>query len=377
MKEENRPQIDPYLFEMQFKAFCKFVEEKSGIPFSSFPSNPYTEKHEGYKYEIYKQAREALVFQAWQETDIGSGDIIASTIQAIEIPSNNLVPWKTKYGEESRPHQPLYKAYEDEVKENIYTIEKSLFKLYHSADDSETFSELISIFGKKYSLIAYLFFIKDRSKYLPIAPTYFDISFELLGAKFKTARRCSWENYYTFLGLVKELKNMLSESLSSEVSLLDAHSFAWVLSAHMQEEGKLAIVKEYLKLSDTEREAIIKSRIGQGYFRDNLVKYWKKCSVTGCSKISILRASHIKPWAKSTVNERLSCFNGLLLCPNLDVCFDKGYITFDNDGKILISSKLNQKDLNVLGINVHMKLLKNDPKHQQYLSYHRKHIFIP
>ncbi len=66
-----------------------FVEEQSSVPFVSFASNPYTDEQEGYKYEIYRAARDKLAFQAWKESDIGSGDIIASTIESIEIQNNN------------------------------------------------------------------------------------------------------------------------------------------------------------------------------------------------------------------------------------------------------------------------------------------------
>ena len=64
--ETIKSTIDPYLFEKQFEAFQKFVEEKSNVPFVSFASNPYTDEQEGYKYEIYRAARDKLAFQAWK-----------------------------------------------------------------------------------------------------------------------------------------------------------------------------------------------------------------------------------------------------------------------------------------------------------------------
>ena len=371
--ETSKPTIDPYLFEKQFEAFQKFVEEKSNVPFVSFASNPYTYEQEGYKYEIYRAARDKLAFQAWKKSDIGSGDIIASTIESIEIHNNNLVQWQSRYGDEKRPHHPLYKAKQSPKK--VKEIEGCLFRLYHSTEDKKSFDNLIKIFGKKYALIAYLFFIKDNSKYLPIAPSYIDRAFELLGVKFKTSKRCSWENYSQYIHLIGEIKRMLSEVLSSDVSILDAHSFAWMLSAQMERQKKLANVKEYLNLSDTEREAIIKSRIGQGQFRESLISYWSKCAITGCQEHKLLRASHIKPWSKSELTERLSLYNGLLLSPNLDACFDLGFISFDDSGKIIVSKELNEEDMKALGINKDMKLSKIDPEHRKYLVYHRENIF--
>ena len=57
------PHIDPYLFECQFKAFRKFIEEESGSPFVSFAGDRYIEEHEEYKSDIYHAGRDALAFE--------------------------------------------------------------------------------------------------------------------------------------------------------------------------------------------------------------------------------------------------------------------------------------------------------------------------
>jgi putative restriction endonuclease len=131
----------------------------------------------------------------------------------------------------------------------------------------------------------------------------------------------------------------------------------------------------YETLQETTREAVIQSRIGQGQFRTSLVEYWHGCSVTGCQQINLLRASHIKPWRSSSNAERLDMYNGLLLLPNLDACFDAGLISFDNEGKIVISSRLDEDVLPYLGINSNLKLLRVEQKHRDFLSYHRENIF--
>lgn len=368
----DKPQIDPVLFQLQFAAFKKFVEEKTGVIFTSFASHPHVEK-EGYKYEIHRAAREALAFQTWKKSDIGSGKIIAATIKSIEFQKNNLVPWQAKYGDEARPHHPLYTAQNEQSQKQ--KIETCLFQLYHEQRDEESFSELVNIFGKEYPLIAYLFFLKDRSQYLPIKPKFLDKSFSYLGAEFKTSQRCSWENYQIFVGLIGELKAMLAETLLTEVTLLDAHSFAWILATDMESESKLADVQGYLNLSVTERDAIVKARIGQGKFRQSLIEYWSKCAVTGCSETQLLRASHIKPWSKASPTDRLSLYNGLLLSPSLDACFDSGFISFDDNGKILISPRLSKENAEALSINPEMQLQKIAPEHKVYLSYHRENIY--
>ncbi len=122
----------------------------------------------------------------------------------------------------------------------------------------------------------------------------------------------------------------------------------------------------------TETRNLIKCRIGQGNFREKLINYWKGCSVTKFDKIELLIASHIKPWRESTNSERLDLFNGLLLTPNLDKLFDKGYISFDNSGHILISSELNNYAL--IGLEKEMTIdIKEE--HKKYLEFHRNEIF--
>ena len=118
----------------------------------------------------------------------------------------------------------------------------------------------------------------------------------LLGTDFKTSRRASWGNYSTYIVLISELKNMLAESLDTEVTLLDAHSFTWMLSAQMQAEKKLADVEDYLKLSKTERDAIVKARIGQGRFRKYLINYW-----SACARYRMHRVDTIKGFSHQTL----------------------------------------------------------------------------
>jgi hypothetical protein len=133
----------------------------------------------------------------------------------------------------------------------------------------------------------------------------------------------------------------------------------------------------YESLQETTREAIIQSRIGQGRFRTLLVEYWQGCSVTGCEQIEVLRASHIKPWRYSSNAERLDMYNGLMLLPNIDTCFDLGLISFDDKGKILISSELSKSVLLQLGVNTKMKLRRVEKRHKEFLRYHREKVFRP
>ncbi|MDR1787948.1 MAG: HNH endonuclease [Treponema sp.] len=125
---------------------------------------------------------------------------------------------------------------------------------------------------------------------------------------------------------------------------------------------------------ETEKLRQIQCRIGQGEFRESLIKLWQGCSVTRYGLVDILRASHIKPWCVSSDDERLDQFNGFLLTPNLDAAFDKGLISFNDDGTILIAEQY-KSALQELGIFENMKInLKEENK--KYLMYHRKYVFI-
>ena len=87
-------------------------------------------------------------------------------------------------------------------------------------------------------------------------------------------------------------------------------------------------------------------------------------------------ASHIKPWRIADNVERLDLFNGFLLNPTLDKLFDRGYVSFDKQGKILISNLLTKEEQVLLNLTSSMNLIKHDGKHQLYLCYHRDNIYL-
>ena len=126
---------------------------------------------------------------------------------------------------------------------------------------------------------------------------------------------------------------------------------------------------------------MVKLRVGQGYFRKALIERWKGCAVTGCKDESLLIASHIKPWSKCTTRaERLSPDNGILLSPNLDKAFDRGYISFDDNFKILIHDKnFHLQAVNTLPIlRTHTLSSREHIGMRPFLKWHRQfHGFEP
>lgn len=146
-----------------------------------------------------------------------------------------------------------------------------------------------------------------------------------------------------------------------------------------QEETVLAEVKRVqgdTTLTATEREAIVRSRIGQGNFRDQLIQYWKGCSISTFHHFDLLIASHIKPWKDADNHERLDLYNGLLLLPNYDKLFDRGYISFDEKGRIIYSRYIDMEDRKLLGMDSHVHLLKIEDGHKHFLEYHRKNCLM-
>ncbi|MBC7752363.1 MAG: HNH endonuclease [Candidatus Saccharibacteria bacterium] len=141
------------------------------------------------------------------------------------------------------------------------------------------------------------------------------------------------------------------------------------------ESDSVEAIENNSNFNETERKAYIKIRIGQSSFRDYLKKHWGGCAVTGCTLIETLIASHIKPWhqCENEPQHRLNKFNGLLLTPNLDKLFDLGLISFENNGKIIVSEKILSDDYVFLGINAEMRLRNQlQGEHYPFLQYHRK-----
>jgi predicted restriction endonuclease len=129
-----------------------------------------------------------------------------------------------------------------------------------------------------------------------------------------------------------------------------------------------------------ERDVIAKARINQGKFREILLNYWDNaCAVSGLKEKKLLIASHILPWSKSTKQQQGDPFNGLLLSVVWDSLFDKGLVSFDDNGQAILE-KLNDKTIECLGLNNEPYIIFPDKlttEHKQYLNMHRMlHGFI-
>ena len=124
-------------------------------------------------------------------------------------------------------------------------IEGLLFDLFRGgADEAATFDQLSDLTGGKYPLLAYIYFLKDMDRFMPIQPTGFDRAFHALGIDFTTLRRCSWENYSAYNQTLAALRPLIEVSTGlKNVNLIDAHSFCWIFSTLLKLESEGSIEK--------------------------------------------------------------------------------------------------------------------------------------
>lgn len=141
-----------------------------------------------------------------------------------------------------------------------------------------------------------------------------------------------------------------------------------------QVQANIGIASE---ASETEKEQLVKSRIGQGLFRQNVQRLESACRVSGVADPRFLIASHIKPWRACDNHERLDGANGLFLSPNIDLLFDRGHISFDDDGTLLVAPGLDPATLHSLGVpSEKIKCGEFSPKQKKYLAFHRQQLFL-
>jgi putative restriction endonuclease len=131
-------------------------------------------------------------------------------------------------------------------------------------------------------------------------------------------------------------------------------------------------------IRETERLAIIRARNGQGLFKDRVTKIETRCRITGVENPTHLVASHCKPWRDSSNDERLNGENGLLLTPSIDHLFDRGFISFENSGKLIISPVAHRPSLERMGIEtqstVNVGSFTSGQRH--FLDFHRNAVLL-
>jgi len=144
------------------------------------------------------------------------------------------------------------------------------------------------------------------------------------------------------------------------------------------EERESAKISENRQIPETEKQALIKARRGQGKFKQNVLRIEHFCRVTRVDRSEHLIASHIKPWRESDNRERLFEGNGLLLTPTIDHLFDRGFISFENSGELLISPVAHEESMNKMGIITDRVVNVGgfaEPQ-REFLEFHRTNVFL-
>ena len=321
--------------------------------------------------------------------------------KSIEITGSNLLVV------DERDNVPIVDSF---VKKNKIGRGSGEARLYVGSQSKDDFD---SFFGE-YPARG-LFLKKDLADYLNDAK----FEYEEQEQKYRADISADWQKYYTELGTLSESEYFTFESaigdkdnfryyirsqdaifrnyfrsimlpIISRVSILKLRDsgdnilflfrpsldYSFNPYYHPAKQEQVAEAIEKSPLRPEKKLQLVEARIGQGTYRTSLLEESAECVITRVSDERVLIASHIKPWSVSSNAEKIDHQNGLILTPTYDRLFDQGFITFENDGKILISpyiSPLNVKKLNL----IHGKkyVLPPGSGRLAYLDYHRKTIF--
>jgi len=180
----------------------------------------------------------------------------------------------------------------------------------------------------------------------------------------------------TLLGLIgPEARVLASDLIGRDRALEQSRSPA---QGQTEWEEYLIDAIKLKAIEETEKSALILARRGQGLFKQRVRLLARRCRITGVDRIEHLRASHCKPWRDSNDGERLDGENGLLLTPTIDHLFDRGFISFEADGKLLVSPVAHGPSLERMGVAVQERTNVGafSQRQRRYLEFDRERVFL-
>jgi hypothetical protein len=139
-------------------------------------------------------------------------------------------------------------------------------------------------------------------------------------------------------------------------------------------ERELRALMGRVDVPETAKRQLMNARVGQGLFRNNVRLNERACRITGVSQLHHLRASHIKPWRVSSDEEKLHGCNGLLLAPHVDHLFDRGFISFADNGEVLVSPDMEPVVLDAWSIHLPKQTGPFNTDQRFFLAHHRDHV---
>lgn len=184
-------------------------------------------EQEGYKRYVWHEAQKILKCNEWLENDLSGYDITNRVLKCMNI--------KIETGEPQNLLDYRYKIhYKKILEEKPQEVEDLIRRIYCSPDEEQAFRQGCALFGKRYPLMAFLFFLKGEGgdpagtiRYLPVSPRNMKSRFARLGIQSKCLSECTWENYQEYLRIFDDVQKRLQEQLNLDVEKIDAHSLVW------------------------------------------------------------------------------------------------------------------------------------------------------
>ena len=182
------------------------------------------------------------------------------------------------------------------------------------------------------------------------------------------------------------LASMLIDLIGPEARTLAQHLFvsegdlpmATAAGLVQWEEHELELVRDNRAIPETERQALVLARRGQGLFKQRVMRLERACRITGVTNETHLRASHCKPWRNATDGERVDGENSLLLTPSIDHLFDRGFIGFEGNGNLIIAPVADPASMRRMGVDPHRRVNVGafSEGQRKYLQYHQEQVLL-
>lgn len=220
--------IDQNILKRYVNAFADFEVANHGVdPRESLEGTSMRiRNNEGYKYRVLKN---------WENNRAKTETNVDAVI--LTLPGYNLVN-----------HYQVTKIKNMLSKDGKANFENVLVNLYSGEDDETAFKDIVKVVGANFDVLGFLFFLKDPDRYLPIKSSLFDLRLKILGIDAHLTSNCNWETYQRFNAWVKEIRSYLCDNLNPEFTLIDAHSFLWLLPE----------IKKYIDNGDDEYQRAAK-----------------------------------------------------------------------------------------------------------------------
>jgi putative restriction endonuclease len=239
----------------------------------------------------------------------------------------------------------------------------------HEAPKPKAFGEA----GKNWSEVGWLVPIEWTKLSHPIAPkSHIEQIAPLLPERNSPLQANGNGNQSCYLAGIQEHLGQLILSLAQ-----DEDAAGVQLIRELAGQAKADDIECQLREADipeTEKEQLIRARRGQGLFRQRVLELSPRCAITGVEDQSFLTASHIKPWKDCSNVERLDGHNGLMLAPHADRLFDRGWISFEDDGQLLADESA-LPILEAWGIALSLNVGAFTVRQAHFLAYHRAEVF--